>query len=83
MVFMLLLFLLIKELKAIYNIRGKFIIAFAPRFLFINYNILYYPPKYISYINKVKIPNPILSNHKAYNYYDVVMQFTYDFKGLT
>ena len=44
---MLLFFLLTKELKALYNIRGDFIIAFAPRFLFINYNILYYPPMYI------------------------------------
>ena len=83
MVFLLLFFLFIKELKALNNIRGKFILAFVPRFLFINYNILYYPPMYISYINKVKIPNRILSNHQAYNYYDGVKQFTYDFKGLT
>ena len=47
MVFMLLFFLFIKELKALNNIRGKFILAFVPRFLFINYNILYYPPMYI------------------------------------
>ena len=80
---MLLFFLLIKELKVIYNIREKFVINLHHGYLHKYHNILYYPRKYISYISKVKILNRILSNHQAYNYYDVVNQFTYDFKGLT
>ena len=72
---MLIFLLLIKELKAKYNIRGNFMLNLRQRYLHRYYNILYYPPKYISYINEVNIPNRMLSNHQAYNYYDVNIRF--------
>ena len=70
---MLLFFLLIKELNVIYNTREKFILNLRQDYLHIYYNILYSPPMYTCYINKVNIQNRIPFNQQAYHYYDVVM----------
>ena len=60
----------------------KFILNLCQGYLHIYYNILYYPPKYIHYINNVNIRNLLPTNHQAYHYYDVDIRFQYDFQRI-